>query len=69
MSRSLEEIRNRIDEITEILESGVSSITVDGTVTALNLASLRVERRSLENQLPEFKRRRPRAATVRLDGC
>ena len=59
----------RIEEIREILESGITSTTVDGTTTQYDLRELKVQLRSLESQLPENKAKRPRASRIRLDGC
>lgn len=69
MSRSLSEIRERCNEIREVLESGLSSHTVDGSTTTYDLNSLRIELRKLEMELPEFRDRRPRSSRVRLDHC
>ncbi len=67
MQRSLSEIRSRVNDLRELLESGATSITVDGTTTAFDLKEVRVELRNLERQLPEFKDRRPRSSRIRLD--
>lgn len=60
--------RERIAEIEEILTSGVSSHSVDGTSTTFDHASLRKELRRLRASLPEGKARRPRAARIHLGG-
>ena len=67
MDRSLREIRERIVELRDILESGVTEINVDGTVTKIDLNVIRKQLTSLESQLPESRSRRPRAARIRLD--
>jgi len=67
MSRPLREIRERIIELRDILESGVTEIHVDGAVTKIDLAVIRKQLTSLEAQLPESRSRRPRAARIRLD--
>ncbi len=66
--RQISEIRAKANEIREILESGVKSITDDGTTTVLDLDELRRQLKHLESQLPEFRNLRPRASTYRLDG-
>lgn len=68
MARSNREIRDRLDEIDEILETGVSSVSVDGTSTTFDLAALRRERQTLRQKLPEYRARRPRASRINLGG-
>jgi|GEM_PF-2238413 len=67
MQRSLRDIREKIIELRDLLESGVTSISVDGTTTSIDLNVVRRQLANLEAQLPEGRRRRPRAARIRLD--
>lgn len=67
MDRPLREIREKIVELRDILESGVTEINVDGVVTKIDLNVIRKQLTSLESQLPESRSRRPRAARIRLD--
>tara|TARA_A100001391_G_scaffold175239_2_gene138013 strand:+ start:1243 stop:1449 length:207 start_codon:yes stop_codon:yes gene_type:complete len=67
MDCSIADIRRRADEIREILESGITSITNDGTTTQYDLRELKIQLRSLEAKLPENKAKRPRASRIRLD--
>lgn len=67
MDRPLREIREKIVELRDVLESGVTEINVDGAVTKIDLAVVRRQLMSLEAQLPESRSRRPRAARIRLD--
>ena len=68
MKRSLSEIRTRANELRELLETGATKITVDGTSTEIDLKQVRAELRSLERQLPEHRDRRPRASRIHLGG-
>jgi hypothetical protein len=62
MTTPIATIRQRIDDIDEILASGAQSVIVDGVTTTFDHKSLRAERDRLERQLPEYQRRRkPRA--------
>lgn len=56
----------RIAEIREILRSGVSSSTTDGTTVQFDLASLRRELRELMAEDDAFCVQRPRVASVNL---
>lgn len=58
----------RIAEIRELLRSGVSSVSTDGTSTAFDLDSLRRELRDLEAQDDVLKGRRPVASSIYLGG-
>jgi hypothetical protein len=59
-SESSTAINARIAEIDTVLQSGASSVTVDGTTTAYDHKALRAERQRLETQLRAgTKRRRP----------
>lgn len=60
-------IAERIAAIDAILESGVSSHTVDGTTTQYNVDSLRKERQNLVQELAGL-RTIQRCTPVRLDG-
>jgi hypothetical protein len=66
MQRPLREIREKITELRDVLESGVTEFSVDGTTTKIDLDVVRKQIASLESQLPEG-RRKPRAARIRLD--
>ena len=54
--------RQKLDRINALLQSGVSSTSVDGESTTFDLASLRREQRQLEIQLG-LKKRRSRIIT------
>jgi len=58
----------RIAEIREILQSGATSVSVDGTTTQLDLASLRRELRELMREDDVQRGRRPRVSSVDLRG-
>lgn len=60
-------VAERIAAIDSILESGVSSHTVDGTTTQYDIESLRKERAILIDELAGY-RTKQRCAAVRLDG-
>ncbi|MCM2369649.1 hypothetical protein [Aporhodopirellula aestuarii] len=60
--------RKRISEIDEILASGVTSVTVDGTTTRVDHDSLRKERRNLYARLPGGKGRNPLFVSVNVTG-
>jgi hypothetical protein len=59
--------RKRIAEIEQILRSGVSSITTDGTSTSYDLDSLRRELRELQAADDTQRGRRPVAARIKLN--
>lgn len=60
-------INARIAEIDVILQSGASSVTVDGTTTMYDHRALRAERQRLETQIQSGgKRRRPYVMRPRL---
>lgn len=59
-------IRRKIADINAAIESGASSITLDGVTVSLNLAQLREERRRLELELPEKRLKRPRVYRFRV---
>lgn len=67
MQRPLREIREKIVELRDTLESGVTSVTVDGTTTQIDLNVVRRQLAELESQLPEGRKRKPRSARIRLD--
>lgn len=52
------EIRERLNSIEAILQSGVSSTTVDGETTAFNHDTLRQEQQRLLEQLGMVRKRR-----------
>ncbi|GAB5513509.1 MAG: hypothetical protein Rhob2KO_12340 [Rhodopirellula baltica] len=58
----------RIKEIDEVLASGVSTVTIDGTVTKIELDQLRLERRQLIQRLPGLRAARPVVSRVNLGG-
>ncbi|EMI15502.1 hypothetical protein RMSM_07576 [Rhodopirellula maiorica SM1] len=55
---SQDEIKSRIQQIDEILASGVESVTTAGTTTKINADSLRKERSQLRQQIRGGSRRR-----------
>ena len=58
----------RIEEIQEILRTGVKSVTTDGTKTDYDLAALRRELRHLMAQDDVHRARRPIVSSIKLDG-
>lgn len=62
-----QDIRDRIADIDAILQSGVTSTTVDGETTAFDHASLRRERQTLQEQLGT-KRKRRRVFNLNMGG-
>lgn len=52
-----QEMRDRIAEIDTILQSGVSSNSVDGESTSFNHETLRQERQALQVQVGDKKKR------------
>lgn len=60
------EIRQRIEDIEEILRSGVESVTTDGTSTRVNLDQLRTERNELRRKLTTNKAARPVVSRIDL---
>ena len=56
----------RIAEIREILRSGVSTATTDGTTTTLDLDSLRRELRDLIAEDSLLQKRKPRVSSFNL---
>jgi hypothetical protein len=56
----------RIADIREILASGASSVTTDGTTTQFSLNELRKELRQLMAEDRLEKGRRPVAASIKL---
>lgn len=58
----------RIAEIRELLETGASSVSVDGTHTSFDLASLRKELRKLEAEDAAAQTQRPVASSIYLGG-
>lgn len=66
-NQQLAQLRQRKAELDAAIASGARSITVDGVTITLDLAALERERRRIENQLPE-NRRRPLAYRFRING-
>lgn len=58
----------RIAEIDEILRTGASSTSTDGTSVAFDFDALRRERRELMAEDDAMKGRRPVASTIYLGG-
>lgn len=58
----------RIKAIDEILESGVESVTTDGTTTRVNHDSLRKERRELRQQVVGGANRNPVLTPIKFGG-
>jgi hypothetical protein len=67
MSETTENAK-RIREIDAILESGVSSVVVDGRTVTYDLDSLRKERRRLSDADATLRSKRPVASPIRLGG-
>lgn len=63
---SNQEIQNRIDDIDELLASGVTSVSTDGTSTSIDVNSLRKERADLTRRL--ISSSRPLNMTWNLGG-
>jgi hypothetical protein len=57
-----------IDEITEVLQSGVQEDETDGQRTRYDTESLRRERRRLELQDTQRKAQKPVASRIHLGG-
>lgn len=64
--RRMADHAERLAELRAILQSGVSSHTVDGQTTHYDLASLKAELRELERADDEAAARRPRSARIHL---
>jgi hypothetical protein len=62
------EIRRRIADIDAALAAGAKTVTLDGVTVTLDHAAMAAERRRLEQQLPETRRKRPRAFGVNFNG-
>lgn len=56
----------RIREIRQLLESGVRSISVDGTTVQIDTESLRRELRELLREDERFRQLRPAVASIYL---
>ncbi len=52
------QLRERLQEIDEILAAGVNWVETDESITRFDLESLRKERARIEAQLPETRRKR-----------
>ena len=59
---------SKIAELQAILDSGATTIVVDGTTVAVEHASIRKRIQTLKAQDPNFRNRRPRAASIKLGG-
>lgn len=57
----------KIAELEAILQSGATSVTVDGVVTQIDLAEVRRQLRELRASDDTQKKRRPLATRIRLD--
>ena len=58
----------RIAELRLILESGVTSTSIDGTSVQVDLGAVRIELQRLVNTDTASKLRRPRLSTVNIGG-
>ena len=59
----------RIEEIEEILRTGATSVSTDGTSISYDFASLRRELRRLRAEDDAHRGRRPVVSSIKLDGC
>jgi hypothetical protein len=58
----------RIAQIEELLRTGVTQVTVDGTTTIVDPDSLRAELRKLQNSDDSTRGKRPVVSRIRLGG-
>lgn len=58
----------KIAELRAILQSGVTTISVDGTTTTVDLNQIRLELRQLIAEDDTQKTRKPRLSSVNLGG-
>jgi hypothetical protein len=65
MATNLTQLRQRKADLDAAIAAGARTITLDGVTITLDLAAMERERQRIESQLPESRRRRPRAFTVR----
>lgn len=64
---SATEQRERLDEITDLLQSGITETSVDGETNKFDVASLRREKRELEVALG-LRRKRRRMVDIQFGG-
>lgn len=62
------EIETKIRAIDAKIDSGVKTVTVDGTTTTVDLVELRRRRTELERQLHAYRSRKPSSARIDLGG-
>ena len=67
MARSETEINDRIAELEQLLESGVSTIMTDGTQTVFDTRSARKELRKLKALTTAGQANRPASARIKLN--
>ena len=58
----------KIATLQAILDAGASGVSVDGESVKYDLAAIRKEIRELKQADPNFRNRRPRAASINLGG-
>lgn len=64
-----QQIDAKITELTETLQSGETSTTIDGTTTTVDLDCVRQERDNLAAQSKKQRLKRPRLSSVNLGGA
>jgi hypothetical protein len=65
---NLQQLRNELTDINAVLSSGVRESNVDGTAIKFDFEQLNRRKLEIESQLPETRRRRPRAFRVNFGG-
>ena len=65
---NLTALRNELADINAVLSSGVRESNVDGTAIKFDFDQLNRRKKEIENQLPEFRKRRPRGFRVNFGG-
>ncbi|QDT07801.1 hypothetical protein K227x_62290 [Rubripirellula lacrimiformis] len=63
------ELRIRIEEIDRTIDAGVTSVTVDGTTTKIDIQALKDQRRYLQQQLAAGSGRRPLFTRIKTSGA
>ncbi len=58
----------KIATLQAILDAGASGVSVDGQSVRYDMAAIRKEIRELKAADPNFRNRRPRAASINLGG-
>ena len=58
----------KIATLQAILDAGASGVSVDGESVKYDMAAIRKEIRELQAADPNFRNRRPRAASINLGG-